>query len=75
MTDKFLDIIQNAILDVRYENKVIEEMMLECEDIIDYPEEWNVEYNDDLLYFGDAAYDKYGNLIGASPIKFGPIKD
>ncbi len=81
MTDKFLDIIQNAILDVRYENKVVEEILKECEDIIDYPEEWTVKYdagyNDDLLYAPGPipGYDKYGNFIGESPIKYGPIKD
>jgi len=81
MTDKFLDIIQSAILDVRYENKVIEQIIQECEDVIDYPEEWTVKYDadytDDLLYAPGPipGYDKYGNLIGAYPIRFGPNKD
>lgn len=67
---KFIDNVQNVILDIRYENKVFERMNNEPAD----------EYEEELLELmldeepEEPSRDIYGNIIGESPILYGPLK-
>jgi len=72
----FIDTVQNVILDIRYENAVLEmideTVKADLEDLDLEP--MSEEEYQNFLKEEEAHKDKYGNVIGAYPILYGPIK-
>jgi hypothetical protein len=64
MKNSFIDELQQCILDVRYENMMLEKF--EEASLEDFEDDEHVE-------FEEAALDKYGNVIGFGGYLKGPM--